>query len=167
MASLDLPFGQQPLDISGEREQANGVGDVRSRVAEPFGHGLLRHAEILEQFLERPGQLERSQILAMDVLDQRFTERLGVVAMTDDRRDRGQPRQPGRSNPPLPGHQLVAPVPGPNDHRLEHADLTDGASQRSQRFLGEIPARLSRVRGDGTHGDLEQPAVVGRPRYER
>ena len=103
----------------------------------------------------------------MDVLDEGFSQGLGVVPFSDDRRDRGEPGQPRGANPSLPRHQLVPAVASPHHHRLQDSDLPDRACQGRQGLLGEVSPRLSRIRRDRTDGDLQQSPTLRRSRYER
>jgi len=100
----------------------------------------------------------------MEVLDQRLAKRFGVVRLAHDGRDRGQPRQTGRSEPPLSGNQLVAGITPPDHDGLQHADLPDRTGQGRQRLLIELQPRLARVRRDRAHRDLEQTTLLRRPR---
>ena len=77
------------------------------------------HPEIAEQDCERPGQLDRGQVLAHDVLDQRELERAGLVEGTvDERGDRFLSRQFGGAPAALAGNELVFVAGGADDHRL-------------------------------------------------
>ncbi len=61
-------------------EEAKGVRDRRPVLADPFGDILLRQAEVLAQVPVRLRLLERGQVPALDVLDEREEE---VVAVRD------------------------------------------------------------------------------------
>ena len=51
----------------------------------------MRVAALLGEAVERFGLLERGQVLALDVLDQRQLQHFGFVHVADDDRELGEP----------------------------------------------------------------------------
>ena len=74
---------------------------------------LVGHAELLEQLLVGRRLLERVELRAVHVLQQRIAQHGVVGGVSHDRRDACQPRGDGRPQPALAHHQLVAAV-GPS-----------------------------------------------------
>ena len=111
--------------------------------------------EVLDELLVGGRLLERVELLALEVLDDRLLEHRGVVGDPDDRGDRLEPDAPRRAPAALARDQLVAVAARPRDqHRLEHADLADRVGERGERLLVEVLARLLRVRPDRRDRDL-------------
>ena len=67
------------LDRGWQAEQAQGVGDRRAALADPVGDLLVGELEVVDQLLEGGRLLERGQILAVEVLDQRLLDDAEVV----------------------------------------------------------------------------------------
>ena len=106
-------------------------------------HLLLGEAEVLDELLVGGGLLERVEVLAVEVLDQRLLERRRRRRRSRTMAGMAVEAGPlGRPPPPLPGDQLVGAVAGrPDQDRLQHAELADRGGQRRQRLLVEVPAR--------------------------
>ena len=85
--------GQQVLDGGRKPEQAQRVGDRRTALADPAGDLVVGQLEVLDQLLERGRLLERGQIVAVEVLDQRLLDRADVVGLV---------RTIGRDASPVP-----------------------------------------------------------------
>ena len=160
MAGLDLPVGQQLLGLERELEQPDRVRDVRAGDPHPLGELLLLESELLQECPERLGELDRAEVLAVDVLDQRLAQEVRVVGIAQDHGDGRQAGDLGRPQPALPRDQLV-PVARLADHdRLQDADLPDRGRQGADLLLVPVGAGLLRVRGDGVHRHLEQPGAL-------
>ena len=118
--------GQQVLDPRRQRHQPQRVGDRRAALADPVGDLLVGQVEVLDQLLVRGGLLERRQILAVQVLDERPLDQAEIVGVADDRRDDGQAGTPRRTPAAFAGDELVA---------------------RCRRPVGPAPAAARRSRG--------------------
>ena len=66
-------------------EQSQQVGDMAARLVDELGQRVLGMAEIADQPPIGLGLLDRVEVLALDILDQRDLERLGIVEFADDR----------------------------------------------------------------------------------
>ena len=106
---------------------------------------VVGQAEVLDELLVRGGLLERVELVAVEVLDERLLERGGVVGLADQRRDRLEADPPGRPPAALTRDQLVAVAHRAHEHRLEHADLADRVGQRRR----APPRRSGRAAGTG------------------
>jgi hypothetical protein len=156
VAGLDPALGQELLHLGRELEQADRVRDVRARHAQPLRERLLLETELLEQLAEGSAELDRVQVLAVDVLDQGLAERFRVVALPDHGGHGRQTGELGRPQAPLPRDQLEA-VPGlAHDDRLQDAHLADRHRECLERVVLERGPWLPRVRGDRLDRDLEQ-----------
>ena len=69
---------------------------------------LLGQAELVDQALERRGLLERAEVGALEVLDQRALERRALGDVLHDDRDLVEAGALRRAPPPLAGDQEVA-----------------------------------------------------------
>ena len=94
------------------------------------------------------GLLERVEIGALDVLDDREFERLAIADVDDDDRDVVQPGALRRAPAPLAGDDLVGVGDarnGPHDHRLDDAALADRSGELVELVFAERLARVARV----------------------
>ena len=106
MAGADLALGQQALDAGRKLEQSERVGDRRPALPDPGGHLVVGVAELLDELLIGGRLFEDVEILAVEVLDQRLLEAVGVVRCLDQDRDRLETGPPGGPPPSLAGDQL-------------------------------------------------------------
>ncbi len=162
MSGRQLPVGEQTLHGRWESQEPQTVGDGRATLAHPRRHLIVREAEVIDQLLICRRFLEGSEILTMQVLDQRLLDRAHIVGHTNHRGNGGQPRSLRGSPPALSGNQLVGVVvEWPDEDRLEHAHLGDRCGQLTQALLIEEHARLVWVRGDGRDGNVGQDRCRG------
>ena len=87
--------------------------------------------------------VDRIQVLALDVLDERDQERLAIGDRADDCRDRGEPRLLGREETPLAGDELVSVRGGAKENRLEDSSLADRIGELLDGRGIELRPRLS------------------------
>ena len=136
-------------DLVGQVEQPHGVRDVGPASSDSPCEDDAGHPEVVEQDGERPGLLDRAEVLADDVLDQRQLQRPRLVErVVDERRDGRLAGELGGAPAALAGDELIAVLDRPDDDRLQHAALPDRVRQRGQRRLVEALARLSGIRAD-------------------
>ena len=96
VAGRQLPVGQQVLHRRRQAEQAQRVGDRRAALADPLGDVVVGELEVLDQLLVGRRLLERGEIRAVEVLDERLLDGAHVVGDADDRRDGRRGRRGGR-----------------------------------------------------------------------
>src|SRR5579863_9158613 len=140
-----------PLDASfpnfvGNDAQRHGFRDGRPRAADFLGDVVVRVVELVGQALQAVGFLERRQVLALQILDQRQFERFRVVG---NLLDAGQLVQAGNLRgvvATLAGDDVVGILARDvaNEQRLEHALLADGVGQ-----FAHVADILSRLVGIG------------------
>ena len=103
--------------------------------------------EVLDELLVGGRLLERVEVLAVQVLDQRLLEAVGIGGRAHQGGDGLQAGPLGRPPPALAGDELItAMVVGlAHQHGLEHAELPDGRGQRRQGVLVEVAPRLEGI----------------------
>ncbi len=163
------PRCDPPLHRRRKPEQSQGVADLWTTAADPAGQLLLGAGEVVEQLLVRGRLLQRVELRAVQVLQQRVPQQVVVGRVAHDR---GDPLEPclARGPPaPLPGDELVAVGTGrPHHDRLQQPDLADRVDELAERLLVEDGPWLTRVGRDLTQrqlrisdaGDRDQTAVV-------
>jgi hypothetical protein len=166
-----VPGGQHagrhpPLHQRRQLEQPDGVGDLRPGAADPGGELVVGAAEVVQQLLVGRTLLERVELAAVQVLQQRVAQQVVVGGVPHDRRDRAEAGLLGGPPAPLAHDELVAglAVAGqrPDHDRLQDADLADGVHQLGQRLLLEVLARLPRVRPDRPDRELREAGTRDR-----
>ena len=101
--------------------------------------------EVADQGVAGAGLLDRVEVLADHVLDQRRLQPLGLLLVADHRRHLLDPGLLGGAPAALAGDQLVAAVgEGADEQRLNDAAGLDRGGQRRQRLLVELGPRLGR-----------------------
>ncbi len=104
--------------------------------------------------------LQRTEVLPLQVLDQRELQRLRVGELAHYCRDRLQPRELARAPTPLAGNELVATASHrAQEYGLDDAVRPDRLGQLFQAGLFARQARLPWIRRDRIDGYL---ADVGR-----
>ncbi len=157
-----VPLGERAalevgLHLGGEPEEPERVTHRRAVLADQPRHLLLRQRELRHQPLVPHGGVERGEVVALEVLDQREGEQRPVVGLLHHRGDLGPPQPLHRAPAALPGDQLVAPRrAGPHHHRLEEARRGDRIGQLAELRLVEVAPRLVRVGADRGHRELPQ-----------
>src|SRR5690606_34919301 len=156
-----------PLDerSDGVRQfaQPQQVADGRARPADGLGGLGVRHVELVDQALERTRLLERIQVLALDILDQRDGDRGLVRDIPDHGRDlletcelRGAPSTLARNDLVA---RLARTLQRPDDDRLHDALLTNRIGELRQRLLAHVDARLVAAALEQVDRQLSQHVV--------
>ncbi len=167
-----VPFAQIPasqrLTHRGRKlEQSQRVADAGPALADVPGHLVVRQAEVLDELPITLGRLERIEVLALEVLDQRQLETLTLVRQTDDHRDRRQAGQARRLQAALAGDEKVSAAVGRrrDEQRLQHAVLANRGGQFVQLPARDFTPRLPWVGADLVHGyRLRRALAAGRLR---
>src|SRR6185503_18578992 len=116
---------------------------MATRFVDELAELLLGMAEVGDQPTIGLRFLDRVQILALDVLDQRDFERLLVAEFADDGGDFVQPGALRRPPASLAGDNLETVAMGTDDDRLDDAAGLDRGGELGQRLFLEDPARLA------------------------
>ncbi len=133
MTGTQPAVGEQVLDPRWQRHQPQGVGDGRAALANPAGHLFVGQLEIFDELLVGSGFLQWRQILTMKVLDQGALDETKIIGVAHDGRNDRQTCSARRPPAPLAGHEFVGGISnGPDQHRLEYADLADRCGELGQ-----------------------------------
>ena len=138
-----------------EVEQAERVRDGRARLADALGDVLLGEPELVDQLAVGQRLVDRVEVRALQVLDERDLELVAVGELADERRDPLEAGEAGRTHAPLAGDELVAVERLGHEDRLEHAVLADARRELLEHGVVEPVARLVRVRADARERHLD------------
>ena len=134
--------GDRGLDAGREVEQPQRVGDRRAGAPDARRDLVLAEPELLDELAVGVGRLERVEVLALEVLDERELELLAVGELADDGRDALEAGGLGGAEAPLAGDELVAVDRLGDEDRLEDAVLA-----RCSRPATPSPSASKRLRG--------------------
>ena len=155
----------------GQGQQPQQVGDVAAALAERLGQPLLGVAEAVHQLPVALRLLERVEVGALHVLDDRQLEHLGVGERAHHRRQRMHAGELRRPPAALAGDDLV--VAGDDrvraqDQRLDHALLADRGREVGEFLLVEVAAAAgSGWRGCGRSARCRPGPSAPRPATPR
>jgi hypothetical protein len=142
-------------------EQADQIRDRDPAAPEALAELFLRQPEILDQRGAGARLVDRVEVLAGDVLDQRRLDPARLVLVADQRRDDLETGLARSAPAALAGDQLVAAVrERPDDERLDHAGLGNRLGERRDRLGVEAAPRLVGVRPDQGDGDLAEVGLA-------
>ncbi len=131
-----------PLHGDGQVQQPDGVADDRATAADALRELVVGDAEFLEQLLVGSSLLQRIELGAVDVLQQRVAQHGVVGCAAHYGRDGLEAGGGRRAQAALAHHQLVAVGDAPHHHRLQHPELAHRVGQFGERVLVEDLARL-------------------------
>ncbi len=161
MARGQRAFRNHFLHRRREREQSQGVRDGGSVLPYPLADLLLGQSELLDELPVAVRLLQRSEILALQVLHQRDHQHLLVGQLAHDDR-RGLTLQPFQGSPPtLAGHDLPPGARRTHDQWLQQAILPDRLRQLVEPGAREPRSGLERVRGDRGERYLPLRSALG------
>src|ERR1035437_333020 len=130
-------------------EQADQVADRDTAATDATPHLLAREPQLLDERRARAGLLDRAEVLAGHVLDERELERNGVLALADERRNALETGDARRAPAALAGDELIgAPGARPDEHGLQDSALAQRPRERVQRLLVELAPGLTGARHD-------------------
>src|SRR4051812_20320902 len=108
MALCDPARLEAVLDLRRKLQQSDSVGNARSRFAYLVRHMLLSKPELGDELTVGAGALHRTDVLTLDVFNQRDLEGGLVGGGSNDDRHLGQAREFRCPQPPFAGDQLIA-----------------------------------------------------------
>ena len=150
--------------VVGQLEQPQPVRDRRLRAPDPLGDVAERERELVDERRVGARLLDRRQLLAGDVLDQREEERVPVVGLPHDRRHRRHARLARGAPAPLAGDQLPAAA----RHAAGRARAGRRPARGSTRRGRTWPRRRSgAAAGAGWGGSRRRAARPDRPASRR
>jgi hypothetical protein len=143
------------LHVRWKLEQPEEVGDCRP--VQAYGPGDLRltQLELLAQAAEARRFIDRREIVALQVLDQREGEQRAVVHFLHDRGDLRPAESLGGTPATLAGDQLVAAVARAHDDGLEQSRRLHRVGEIGELCFVDPGPRLKRV---GSHARNRQVA---------
>jgi hypothetical protein len=146
VAHLQISRKQHLLHRRGQVEQAQQIARRAARAAHRLRRLFVRELELGDQALQALRLLQRVQVLALQVLDQRH-HRGGLVGhLAHQHRHFFEPGQARGAHAAFAGDDLVAPLgrraDGPHQHRLHHALRLDALGQLVERALVHARAWL-------------------------
>src|SRR6185295_10211996 len=159
MALAELAGLQQLERLVGKVEQADQIGDRRPATADTAIELLLGEAELIDQGGAGASLVDRIEVLAHHVLDQRHLQPLGQLLVTDHRRDLLQAGGLSRAPASFAGDQLVAAVgEGAYEEGLHDAVGLDRGGEAGERLGVDLGPWLIRIRLDQLDRQLEKLA---------
>ena len=168
-----LPSTIGRLDVRVEVEQPQGVRDRGAGLADTVADLLLRQAELVDELAVGERLLDRVEVGALDVLDERHLELIAVRELPDERRDPLEPGEARCAHAALAGDQLVAVKRLRHEDRLQHAVLADAGREllrALRRRCGGAAGRgwaRSRASGTSTHGRVGHGSLRDQRRRAR
>src|SRR6185503_582414 len=129
------------------------VGDVATRLVYQLRERFLAMSIFVGETLVGLGFLDRVEILALDILDQRHFQRFGITEIANYGWNFMELCPLGGSPAPLAGNDLIPAAFGPHDNWLDQATQGDGLAKFFERCFIEVAARLIRMRPDGADRD--------------
>ncbi|MNM79664.1 hypothetical protein D3C81_916040 [compost metagenome] len=136
-------MGQHGLDDFRQRNQAQEVSHGHPRLAHGVGNLLLGQLELLLQALQGHGLLDRIEVLALDVLDQRHGDRRLVADLAHQRRNAFQAGQLAGAPAAFAGDDLVAlAIDRAHHDRLHQPLAADRVGQLLECLRVHVAARL-------------------------
>ena len=129
------------------------IRDRRALEADAFADRLLRRAAVGER-AERERELDRVEIVALHVLDERELEAVARRDVGDDGGNRGATGGLRGAPAALADDELVAVVDGAHDDRLQHAVMADRVGEPLELGGIEAAARLLGIRADALDRQL-------------
>ena len=154
------------LELARQLEQAQVVRDRRAIEAHAPADLVLGPAAV-DQRPEGVRELDRVQVAALHVLDQRELEAVAIVDVGDHGGDRGETGRARGAPASLADEQLVAVADAAHHDGLQHTVLFDRIREARERALVEAPARLLGIGIDAIDGDLARRRPRARRGLER
>jgi hypothetical protein len=157
-------LSEEVLDIGGELEEAEGIGDGAAVLAGAAGDVIVAEVELVREAVEGMGDLDGVEILALYVLDKRDFEQVLIGDVLDHGRDVGQAGEFRGAPAAFAGDKLIAVTEGPDDERLDDAVGQDGIGEFLEAIGAKHGARLKGVGIDEGDGEMGYAFMTGRKR---
>ncbi len=141
----DFTLNQVGLDVLWQAQQPERVRDGGPVLADPIRQILLAESVLLDQGPVRGGELDRVEILPLDVLDKSDLDRLAIGRIADERGNRLQACRLRGPPPALAENDFIARIPPPDHDGLEYPLLADRCGQLREARLVEALARLQHI----------------------
>ena len=128
MAGGNGAVGNKAPGCLGQIQQPQRIGDMRAAFADDFRQLRLGIAKIGPKPLIAARLLDRVEILALDVLDDRQFQSFAIIGFVNDDGNIGETRELGGAPTPLAGDDFIGvgdAGDGPDDDRLNNALFAD------------------------------------------
>ncbi len=103
VALREAAVADRGLDVRVEVQQAERVRDGRAGLADALGDPLLRQAELVDELAVGERLVDRIEVRALDVLDERDLELIAVGQLADERGDPLEAGEARRADAALAG----------------------------------------------------------------
>ena len=122
-----------------------------------LGDSLLGEPELLDELPVGEGLVDRVEIGALDVLDERELELVPIGELAHQGGDALEAGEASRADTSLPGDELVAVDGLGHEDGLEDAVLADARAERLEAGVVDAVARLVRVRRGSARAGRRRP----------
>ena len=136
------------LHLRREVQQAHAIGHGCATLANLLCDVFLPQSKFASQPRKGPGFLDRVQILALQILDEREFEDILVGRFAHNDRRFGESDALRRAPAAFARDDFEAVAAPPDDQRLNDAVLFDALDELVDRLVGKVCARLERRRHD-------------------
>ncbi len=152
---------------SSSLQKPNGVGNRRAILAGALGDFLLREVKFVGEALERARLLDRVEVFALEIFDQRHLERHLVADVANNRGNAAESGALRGAPAAFAGDQLKALPDAANHERLNDAAHANRSRQFFERLFAESRARLKGAGIDEVYIDLEEHVTRSQGRRYR
>ena len=168
MAGRDQSLFECQLDLVGQFEQAQKIGDRRALLTHLFGERVLRKPALVDEPLHSQRDFDRVEVLPLDVFHERHGVQVLVVHLADVGGQRGHVGALCGAPAAFAADDDVFAVGGLLDrHGLDDAQLADRVGQLVEGLLVELRARLGGVGYDVADCDFGHLAHRLEPGVDR
>src|SRR4051812_25799518 len=145
MSGRQLSLGHHPNHRIRQPEQAKKVRDRCAVLPGGIGNLLMSKLEFLDESLVTARLVDRVEIAALQVLDEREHETRAIVEILDQRRNLRPAEVGDRPQPPLAGDELVCIAGSSYCYRLQEPTSSNRSFELGEFFRIKDLARLKRV----------------------
>lgn len=154
VADGEEAIGDVALDGFLKVEEAHGVGDAGTGLADALGDLVLLHGEFFGELDVTGGFLDGVEVLALEVLDEGHLEDFLIGGFPLDDGDGGESECLGGPPAAFTGDEFEFSVDRADDEGLDDAVLLDGLHEFIELAFGKTLARLKRGGGDAGEFDF-------------
>ena len=155
VAGRDQSLFECQLDLVGQFEQAQKIGDRRALLTHLFGERVLRKPALVDEPLHSQRDFDRVEVLPLDILHEGHGVQVLVVHLADVGGQRGHVGALCGAPAAFAADDDVLPVALPLDRDgLDDPQRADRVGQLVERLLVELRARLRGIGDDLRDGDF-------------
>jgi hypothetical protein len=153
--------GEEGLDVSGEFEETEHVGDGGAVLACALGDLLVAEVVLLIEAFEGVGDFDGVEIFALDVLDESDFHEAVVGEVLDDGGDMGERGEFGGTPASFTGDELVGIAGAADDDWLDDTVFADGLGEAAEAFGVKDAAGLEGIGVYFVEGEREGAGAGG------